>query len=75
MFRDDFLLRFLLRFGELLDAQNFEGSTALHYVFERNDPIGASFLIANGADESICNMYGLPARDGVTLKNFSDLKF
>jgi hypothetical protein len=60
---------------ELLDTQNFEGSTALHYIFEREDPIGASFLIANGADETICNMYGLPARDGVTLKNFKELKF
>jgi len=60
---------------KLLDAQNFEGNTALHFIFERNDAIGASFLVANGADENIVNMYGLPARDGVKLKNFKDLNF
>ena len=60
---------------KLLDAQNFEGNTALHFIFERNDAIGASFLVANGADEHIVNMYGLPARDGVKLKNFKELNF
>ncbi len=71
------LLHMLIARGgkQLLDAQNYEGNTALHYIFARNDPVSASFLIANGADEFIKNMYGLGTRDGIRMSDYDNLQF
>ena len=71
------LLHLLIARGgkQLLNAQNYEGNTALHYIFARGDPVSASFLIANGADESLKNMYGLSTREGVKMSDYDNLQF
>ena len=59
----------------LIDMQDFEGNTALHFAFDASDNVMSSFLVTNGADEEQKNMYGLVPRQGLKITDFSALTF
>ena len=62
-------LHILISFGgtKLINQPDYESNTALHYTTANDDGITSSFLRANGADESLRNMYGLTPAEGLTL--------
>merc|ERR1712146_14219 len=64
-------LHVLIQYGgkDLVNAQNFEGNTALHYCVDNQDAITGSFLKASGADPNLRNMFGLSADEGLKLKH------
>jgi hypothetical protein len=55
-----------------INAQNFEGNTALHYAYERKDVTMSDILIKHGANAHLKNMYGLKAMSGAKPRSFSD---
>ena len=57
---------------QLIDSQNMEGNTALHYAYERKDMKMADLLMAHGANSHLKNMYGLKAMAGANPRSFRD---
>ena len=60
---------------DLLCMADYEGNTALHHAFSLRDHVMSSFLISNGADEGIKNMYGLTCRQGCQISDYGQLNF
>lgn len=60
------LVEMLLVRGASINHQNAQGNTALHYAlnFDTEGAIG-EYLISHGADDTIDNIDGLTAYDGV----------
>ena len=59
------LVKFLLRRGCNMNAQNHAGNTALHYLNEYNHTNLADWLVRKGADDTLKNAEGLTAYEGV----------
>ena len=55
-----------------INAQNFEGNTALHYAYERKDLAMVDLLVSSGANAHLQNMYGLKAMAGARPRSFLD---
>ncbi|GBG31159.1 Ankyrin repeat domain-containing protein 1 [Hondaea fermentalgiana] len=58
-------VKFLLRRGADINAQNLQGNTALHYCFQYSYNELAEYLISKGADDSLLNKDGLTAYEGL----------
>ena len=59
------MVKTLLRWGCDVNAQNYQGNTALHYCFAYHfDPL-AAYLISKGADDRKLNFFGLSCYDGL----------
>ena len=59
------MVKTLLRWGCDVNAQNYQGNTALHYCFAYHfDPL-AAYLISKGADDRKLNYFGLSCYDGL----------
>lgn len=61
------MVKFALRKGLNINAQNSAGQTALHYCFAYGHRALASYLIDKGADDSIKNAEGLTPYEGTRL--------
>ena len=59
------LAKFLLRRGSYINAQNHAGNSALHYLNEYNHTNLADWLVRKGADDTLKNVEGLTAYEGV----------
>ena len=57
----------------LINMQNLEGNTALHFAYALGREKEATFLKEHGADIALSNMYGLFPREGLRPRRFSDL--
>ena len=60
------MIKFLLRRGANIDAQNHTGNTALHYLYEYEHTELADYLLSKGADDSLLNSHGFTCYEGVT---------
>ena len=58
--------------ADCINAQNFEGNTALHYAYERKDLAMVDLLVSSGANAHLQNMYGLKAMAGARPRSFLD---
>ena len=66
------MVKFLLRRGANINAQNHMGNTILFYLHEYGHLELAKYLLRKGADDSILNRDGLTCYEGVK-KNSDDL--
>ena len=64
--------KILLHRGAKVNHTNSNGNSALHFAFAY-DTSGeiAQFLIENGADDSLVNVYGLSPYDGIGADELS----
>lgn len=60
------MVEFLMRRGSSVNHTNVNGNSALHFAlaYDRSGEL-AEFLIENGADDTIENMFGLTPYDGL----------
>ncbi len=54
----------MLRRGADINARNYSGNTALHYLYEYDHVVLAEYLLRKGADDSILNSQGLTPYEG-----------
>jgi len=63
------MIKVCLRWGANLNAQNTEGQTPLHFLFNYHYEDLGSYLISKGADDSICNNFGFSPYEGLRPDN------
>eukprot|EP00466_Bigelowiella_natans_P003165 jgi/Bigna1/52930/estExt_Genewise1Plus.C_130129 len=66
------MIKVCLRWGANLNAQNMEGQTPLHFLFNYHYEDLGSYLISKGADDSICNNFGFSPYEGLRPDNKDD---
>ena len=59
------MVKFLLRRNANMNAQNFVGCTALHYLYEYGHDRLAEYLLSKGASDEIINKAGLTVYEGL----------
>lgn len=62
------VVKFCLRHGNDINAQNKDGNTPLHYCFTYKYKKLAWYLLSKGARRNIPNKYGLIAQEGLTFE-------
>lgn len=60
------MVKFLLRRNANMNAQNFVGCTALHYLYEYGHDRLAEYLLSKGASDEIINKAGLTVYEGLS---------
>jgi ankyrin repeat protein len=63
------MIKYLLRRGAYINAQNASGNTALHYCYTYDHRDLAEYLKAKGADDGILNADRLTCYEGLSLKD------
>jgi len=60
------MVKFLLRRNANMNAQNFVGCTALHYLYEYGHDRLAEYLLSKGASDEVINKAGLTCYEGLS---------
>ena len=66
-------VKFLLRRNANINAQNFAGSTSLHYLYEYGHERLAEYLISKGARDFLLNEEGLTCYEGLCREQLEAL--
>jgi ankyrin repeat protein len=67
------MVKFLLRRGANMNAQNFAGNSALHYANAYNHQDLASYLETKGCDSTMLNAAGLTCYEGLRQEDVNEL--
>uniref|UniRef100_A0A7S1XLN4 Uncharacterized protein n=1 Tax=Phaeomonas parva TaxID=124430 RepID=A0A7S1XLN4_9STRA len=70
---DKRLIKFLLRRGADVHAQNLQGNSVLHYCYEYGHTTLGEYLISKGADSTLLNAQGLTCFEGLSAHNLEKL--
>jgi ankyrin repeat protein len=69
------LCKLFLRRGADINAQNYMGNTALHYLMTYNQsPALAEYMIQRGADDSLLNFDGMTCYEGLSKEDVDDME-
>ena len=66
------MIKFLLRKGANINAQNLAGNTALHFCFTYSHKELGQYLLARGADDSILNSDNMTCYEGLGMDALED---
>ena len=66
------MVKFLLRRGAYINAQNHAGNTVLHYLYNYGHHDLAKYLSRKGADDTYLNAAGLTCYEGLNKKDLEN---